>query len=99
MVLQCVGPLSGSGASSGAVGTLSAPTDLSLSCSGREPSPQEEAGPRVGCRASSMPTRGSVSVALLLVWGNDTILVYYGKPPGQHKEKQVQQLIGKCSVY
>lgn len=99
MVIQCVGPLSGSGASSGAVGTLSATTNLSLSYSEQEPSPQEEADPRVGYSASSMPTRGSVCVALLLVWGNDTILLYYGKPPGEHKEKQVQQLIRKCSVY
>ena len=76
MVIQCVGPLSGSGASSGAVGTPSAPTNLSLSCSGQEPFPQEEADPHVGYSASSMPTRGSVCVALLLVWGNDAILVY-----------------------
>lgn len=80
-------------------GYPSVPTNLSLSCSGQEPSPQEEEDPHVGIQCY-LHAHSSLSVCgSHLVWGNDTTLVYYGKPPGEHKEKQTSKLIGKCSVY
>lgn len=65
-------------------------------CLAQDKSPLPKGDPHVGiqCLPPASPVQISVSVVLLLVWGSDATLVYYGKPPGEHKEKQVQQLIG-----